>query len=146
MGKGVIKVKQTRSPIRRPGYQRACLVGLGLNRIGRVTRLENTPPIRGMIAKVRHLVRVLMELKELSSRRFNALGGYARSPATVEFIEEIEWHATGDERLLGMLVRDRIDNDFGWIILGRDERLRFRAIAIQKFEEPPSAANKATCS
>jgi ribosomal protein L30 len=130
MRKGVIKVRQTRSPIRRPGNQRACLIGLGLNRIGRVARLENTSAIRGMIRKVRHLVCVLIELKELSSRRFNALGGYARSPGAVQFIEEMEWHATGDERLLGMLVHDRIDNDFGWIILGRDERLRFRAIDV----------------
>jgi hypothetical protein len=83
-----------------------------------------------MIRKVRHLVCVLIELRELSSRRFNALGGYARNPATVQFIEEMEWHATGDERLLGMLVRDLNDNDFGWIILGRDERLRFRAIDV----------------
>jgi large subunit ribosomal protein L30 len=64
MGKGLIKVKQTRSPIRRPGNQRACLIGLGLNRIGRVARHENTSAIRGMIRKVRYLVCVLIELGE----------------------------------------------------------------------------------
>jgi hypothetical protein len=52
----------------------------------------------------------------------------------------MEWYATGDERLLGMLVRDRIDNDFGWIILGRDERFRFRAIDANSSLESVSLA------
>ena len=54
-----IKVRQTGSPIRRKKDQRATLVGLGLNRVGRVTTLEDTPSIRGMIAKVAHMVEVL---------------------------------------------------------------------------------------
>lgn len=52
-------VEQIKSPIGRPGSQRATLVGLGLNRIGRRSSLENTPAVRGMIAKVAHLVRVI---------------------------------------------------------------------------------------
>jgi large subunit ribosomal protein L30 len=55
----MIKVKQTGSPIRRHHSQRETLIGLGLNQIGRVTELPDTPQIRGMIAKVRHLVRVV---------------------------------------------------------------------------------------
>jgi large subunit ribosomal protein L30 len=55
----VIKIKQTGSPIRRHHSQRETLVGLGLNRIGRVAEVPDTPAIRGMIAKVSHLVRVL---------------------------------------------------------------------------------------
>jgi large subunit ribosomal protein L30 len=35
------------------------LVGLKLNKIGRVAELEDTPSVRGMIAKVQHLVRVV---------------------------------------------------------------------------------------
>jgi large subunit ribosomal protein L30 len=54
-----IKVEQTGSPIRRVHSQRETLVGLGLNRIGRVSELPDTPQTRGMIAKVAHLVRVL---------------------------------------------------------------------------------------
>jgi len=54
-----IKVEQTGSPIRRVHTQRETLVGLGLNRIGRVSELPDTPQTRGMIAKVAHLVRVL---------------------------------------------------------------------------------------
>lgn len=54
-----IKVEQTGSPIRRDGAQRATLVGLGLNKIGRVAELPDNPATRGMITKVKHLVRVV---------------------------------------------------------------------------------------
>jgi large subunit ribosomal protein L30 len=54
-----IKVMQTGSPIRREGSQRATLIGLGLNRIGRVKDVPDTPQTRGMIAKVQHLVRLV---------------------------------------------------------------------------------------
>ncbi|HLK23533.1 MAG TPA: 50S ribosomal protein L30 [Caulobacteraceae bacterium] len=53
-----IKVRQTASPIRRKSDQRATLVGLGLNRIGRTAELADTPQVRGMIAKVAHMVEV----------------------------------------------------------------------------------------
>jgi len=53
-----ITVVQTKSPIGRPAEQRQTLVGLKLNKIGRKAVLENTPAVRGMIAKVAHLVRV----------------------------------------------------------------------------------------
>ena len=46
-------------PIRRHHTQRETLIGLGLNRIGRVAQVPDTPQTRGMIAKVRHLVRVV---------------------------------------------------------------------------------------
>jgi len=54
-----IKVRQTGSPIRRTKDQRATLVGLGLNRVGRVSELEDIPAVRGMIAKVAHMVEVV---------------------------------------------------------------------------------------
>jgi large subunit ribosomal protein L30 len=54
-----IKVRQTGSPIRRTKDQRATLAGLGLNKIGRVSTLEDTPSVRGMIDKVRHLLEVV---------------------------------------------------------------------------------------
>ena len=57
--KKTIKIKQVGSPIRRRHDQRETLVGLGLNRIGRVVELPDTPQTRGMIAKVKHLVRVV---------------------------------------------------------------------------------------
>ncbi|MCA3696651.1 MAG: 50S ribosomal protein L30 [Alphaproteobacteria bacterium PA1] len=57
----VVVVKQTGSPIRRRFDQRETLVGLGLNKLNRVRELEDTPAIRGMIAKVAHLVQVVEE-------------------------------------------------------------------------------------
>jgi len=56
-----IRIKQVGSPIRRRHDQRETLIGLGLNRIGRVSELQDTPSARGMIAKVAHLVRVIGE-------------------------------------------------------------------------------------
>jgi large subunit ribosomal protein L30 len=56
--KATVKVTQTGSPIGRTQDQRATLVGLGLNKMHRTRELEDTPAVRGMIAKVKHLVRV----------------------------------------------------------------------------------------
>ena len=58
-----IKVEQTGSPIRRDSTQRATLIGLGLNKIGRTKEVPDTPSTRGMMAKVAHLVRVVEEGK-----------------------------------------------------------------------------------
>ena len=55
----LIKIEQTGSPIRRHHTQRETLIGLGLNRIGRIAQVPDTPATRGMIDKVRHLVRVV---------------------------------------------------------------------------------------
>lgn len=57
----ILKVQQTGSPIRRRFDQRQTLIGLGLNKIGRVAEVPDTPSTRGMIAKVQHLVRVVEE-------------------------------------------------------------------------------------
>jgi large subunit ribosomal protein L30 len=56
--KATVRVTQTGSPSGRKSDQRATLIGLGLNKIGRTRDLEDTPSIRGMINKVAHLVRV----------------------------------------------------------------------------------------
>ena len=53
-----IEVTQIASPIGKPEDQRATLVGLGLNKMHKVSELEDTPSVRGMIKKVQHLVRV----------------------------------------------------------------------------------------
>lgn len=57
--KKMLKVKQIRSAARRDKKQALHLIGLGLNKMGRVRELEDTPSIRGMIHKVRHLVEVI---------------------------------------------------------------------------------------
>ena len=56
-----IVVKQIGSPIRRPAIQRQTLVGLGLNKMNKTRELEDTPSIRGMVAKVPHLVEIIEE-------------------------------------------------------------------------------------
>ena len=55
---GTVKVTQIRSPIGRPGDQRATLIGLGLNKMHKTSELEDSPAVRGMINKVKHLTRV----------------------------------------------------------------------------------------
>ena len=53
-----VRVTQTGSPIRREADQRATLIGLGLNKMNKTRELEDTPSVRGMLNKVKHLVRV----------------------------------------------------------------------------------------
>ena len=54
-------IKQVGSPIRRPAKQKATLVGLGLNKMGRTRELEDTPSVRGIINKVSHMVEIVEE-------------------------------------------------------------------------------------
>jgi len=56
--KATVKVTQTGSPIGRHKSQRETLRGLGLNKMHRTRELEDTPSVRGMINKVKHLVSV----------------------------------------------------------------------------------------
>jgi large subunit ribosomal protein L30 len=55
----MIKIEQIGSAIRRHHSQRSTLVGLKLNKIGRTAELVDTPEVRGMIAKVQHIVRIV---------------------------------------------------------------------------------------
>jgi large subunit ribosomal protein L30 len=54
-----IVVEQIGSPIRRPGIQRATLIGLGLNKVHKRRTLIDSPQVRGMVAKISHLVRIV---------------------------------------------------------------------------------------
>ena len=54
-----VKVTQIGSPIRRTPIQEKNLIGLGLNKLRRESTLQDTPAVRGMLAKVAHLVRVI---------------------------------------------------------------------------------------
>ncbi|MBI2714678.1 MAG: 50S ribosomal protein L30 [Rhizobiales bacterium] len=58
-----IKIEQVGSPSRRHHSQRETLVGLGLNKIGRIKDLPDTPSTRGMLRKIQHLVRVVGDAK-----------------------------------------------------------------------------------
>ena len=54
-----IKIKQVGSPLRRPESQRKILIGLGLNKMHKVVERQDTPEVRGAIAKIPHLVEVV---------------------------------------------------------------------------------------
>jgi large subunit ribosomal protein L30 len=56
-----IVVKQIGSPIRRPADQRQTLIGLGLNKMHKTRELEDTPAVRGMVAKIPHMVVIIEE-------------------------------------------------------------------------------------
>ena len=58
MAKTVV-VKQIGSPIRRPAKQRETLIGLGLNKMHKIVERQDTPEVRGAIAKIPHLVTVV---------------------------------------------------------------------------------------
>ncbi|HPR64745.1 MAG TPA: 50S ribosomal protein L30 [Thermoanaerobaculia bacterium] len=57
--KKVIKVRQVRSIIGCPEPMRESVRGLGLRRIGHVVEVEDTPSVRGMVFKVKHLVQIV---------------------------------------------------------------------------------------
>ncbi|SPH16514.1 50S ribosomal protein L30 [Defluviimonas aquaemixtae] len=61
MAKKTIVVKQIGSPIRRPAIQAQTLKGLGLGKMNRTRELEDTPSVRGMVAKIPHLVEIVEE-------------------------------------------------------------------------------------
>ena len=56
-----IKLKQIGSPIRRPSKQKEILVGLGLGKMHRVVEVQDTPEVRGAIAKLPHMVEVVSD-------------------------------------------------------------------------------------
>lgn len=58
-GKKTIIIEQYASPARRPEDQLATLKGLGLNKMNRRREVEDTPSVRGMISKVKHMVRIV---------------------------------------------------------------------------------------
>ena len=57
--KKTVRIKQVGSPIRRPEKQKQMLIGLGLGKMHRVVELEDTPEVRGAIAKLPHMVEVI---------------------------------------------------------------------------------------
>lgn len=66
-------------------------------------------------------------IKQLDRKRFNALAGLTRSPAAACIGEELAWYANEEETIIGVLLRDIIDNDYAAVVLARDEGGRFRA-------------------
>jgi len=82
------------------------------------------------------------EVTRLDRRKFDALAGYIRRPETLVFGQELEWYSDASERVLGLLIRDIADGDFGGVVLGRDERRRFRAVTVSPFSESVGSARE----
>lgn len=62
MAKGkTIKIRQIGSPIRRPAKQKQMLIGLGLGKMHKVAEVQDTPEVRGAIAKLPHMVEVVAD-------------------------------------------------------------------------------------
>jgi hypothetical protein len=70
-------------------------------------------------------------IKKLSSERFNAFVDWTRGPMTGDLIKELEWYSDESERVLGVLTLDLVDDDFGYILLSRDEVDRYRCIDVE---------------
>lgn len=75
-----------------------------------------------------------MVIIPISQARFDALT-YSRNPAVKYFGEEVEWYSDSREKVLGVLLLDKIDNDWISVILGRDEKAIFRAIDIDNYDD-----------
>jgi large subunit ribosomal protein L30 len=58
-GKKTIKIEQVASPARRHHDQRETLIGLRLNKVGRISKMPDTPQTHGMVRKLSHLVRIV---------------------------------------------------------------------------------------
>lgn len=68
-------------------------------------------------------------MKQITARRFDALC-YVRAPYMHLMAAEVRHYETADLTNLGLVVFDRTDRDFGYIILGRDQRKIFRALEV----------------
>ncbi len=79
-------------------------------------------------------------MKPIQLARFNALAGYSRHPRAMLTGEELGWFEHGDERILGILIRDRTDNDYAGMVLARDELLQYRWTNMTTFEASPRRA------
>ncbi|MNS03175.1 hypothetical protein D3C72_345040 [compost metagenome] len=84
-----------------------------------------------------------MPVHPIEEARFNALAGYTRDPRLVAVVQEFAWFETDDGRVLGVQTWDRFDRDFGWIVLGQDERARFRAVDVDSSIASAEAAREA---
>ena len=78
--------------------------------------------------------------REIPRQRFNLLAiGTRMSPSTI-FSEEVSYWSDQEERLLGLVFRDRTDDDFGWILLARDRIGRFRCVDLKVDLRTPTYA------
>lgn len=72
-------------------------------------------------------------MESISESRFNALAGYARQPMARIMAREIEFYQIDGGRIVGMIIEDRTDRDFGGTVFGRDAGERYRCIRVTDF-------------
>ena len=82
-------------------------------------------------------------MREISKLRFDAIAGYARDPQAVLFAEELAFYEGEGGTIMGVIVRDRTDDDFSGMAFGRDKKLRFRWISMTDFLPTPEQAREA---
>jgi hypothetical protein len=76
-------------------------------------------------------------MRPISQLRFNALAGYCRDPRTAIYCTELDYFEHGNERALGLIIRDRADGDFAGIVLARDELKQYRWTNMTEFVPSP---------
>jgi len=71
------------------------------------------------------------QTKPMKAARFDVLTIGTRGPATRYMAEELSYWTDTDERVIGLVFRDRTDDDFGWVVMARDAAGRFRGVNVE---------------
>jgi hypothetical protein len=71
-----------------------------------------------------------MVIKKISEEEYNSFEP-ARGPSASETGEELEWYTTASQNEIGMVVRDKIDDDYLYVVQGPDQSAEFRAIDLE---------------
>lgn len=79
-------------------------------------------------------------MEQISESRFNALAGYARQPMARVMAREVEFYEVDSGRIVGMIIEDRTDNDFGGTVFARDAVHRYRCVRVTEFGQTLDAA------
>src|SRR5438046_960526 len=80
------------------------------------------------------------DIVRISRLRFDALAGYSRQPSAEFFAGELSWYEHKRVPVLGVLIIDITDEDFGGIIIGRDESRRMRCVDVVGWDDSPEGA------
>lgn len=80
-------------------------------------------------------------VRPISRLRFDAIAGYARRLGAHVHGEELQWYEHSTGRVLGAVVRDTYDEDFGGIVMGPDENGCFRCVAVSEFSQSREIAS-----
>lgn len=70
-------------------------------------------------------------MKPISKLRFDSLAGYVRAPFLPLVARELGWYEHANEKVLGVVLYDIHDQDYAYVVLGRDRNKRFRAVKPQ---------------